>query len=94
MCTQIMEHIGVNRSVHTACKQHQRVCMQICFCVLCERALSIRTIANKTCGEDTETVAGLKIHVLEAIIQFHFYTKKFESLVNANLTGSGQKQTT
>ncbi len=27
---QIMEHIVVNGSVHTACKQHQRVCLQIC----------------------------------------------------------------
>ena len=36
-----MEHLVVNGSVHTACKQHQRVCMQscaqMCLCVLCER---------------------------------------------------------
>ena len=41
-CRQIMEHTTVNRSVHTACKQNQRVCTQICmqmsFRVLCERA--------------------------------------------------------
>ena len=44
MGTQIMEHIVVNRSVHTAGKQHQRVCtqicMQMCLRVLCERALT------------------------------------------------------
>ena len=37
-------HIVVNESIHTACKQHQRVCTQICveMClrVLCERALT------------------------------------------------------
>ncbi len=27
--TQIMEYILVNESVHTACKQHQKVCTQI-----------------------------------------------------------------
>ncbi len=42
--TQIIEHTAVNGSVHTACKQHQIVCMQICvqmcLCVLCERGPS------------------------------------------------------
>ncbi len=38
-CTQIMEHTAVNGSVHTSCKQHQRVCTQICLYVLCERGL-------------------------------------------------------
>ncbi len=33
---QIVEHTVVNGSVHTACKQHQRVCTQICLRVLCE----------------------------------------------------------
>ena len=37
---QIMEHTAVNGRVHTGCKQHQRVCTQICaqicFRVLCE----------------------------------------------------------
>ncbi len=37
---QIMGHTTVNGSVHTGCKQHQRVCTQICaqicFRVLCE----------------------------------------------------------
>ncbi len=41
-CMQIMERTAVNGSVHTGCKQHQRVCtqicMQICLCVLCEGA--------------------------------------------------------
>ncbi len=41
--TQIMKHIVVNGSIHTACKQHQMICMQICtqmyLPVLCERAL-------------------------------------------------------
>ena len=36
---QILQHIIVNGSVHTGCKQHQRVfmqiCMQICLRVLC-----------------------------------------------------------
>ncbi len=36
---QTMEHIVVNGSVHTACKQHQRVCRQMCWRVLCERGL-------------------------------------------------------
>ncbi len=39
MPTLIMKHIVVNGSVHTACKQHKRVCMQMCLRVLCERAL-------------------------------------------------------
>ena len=38
-----MEHTAVNESVHTACKQHQRVCrqmsMQMCLRVLRERGL-------------------------------------------------------
>ena len=42
-CTRRMEHIVVNGSVHTACKQHQRMstktCAEICFRVLCERGL-------------------------------------------------------
>ncbi len=37
---QIMEHTAVNGSVHIGCKQHQRVCMQICFGVLCEWGLT------------------------------------------------------
>ncbi len=41
---QILEHIIINGSVHTGCKQHQRVCMQICMqiclCILCERGLT------------------------------------------------------
>ena len=36
-----MEYIVVNGSVHTACKQHQRVCVQMCLRVLCERGLRI-----------------------------------------------------
>ncbi len=48
--TQIMEHIVVNGSVHTACKQHQRVCkqicVQICFCILCERDLRVKTCCS------------------------------------------------
>ncbi len=43
MCMQIIEHIVVNGSVHTACKQHQRVCMQMYLRVLCERAPKTRT---------------------------------------------------
>ncbi len=39
MRTQIMEHTAVNGSVHTGCTQHQRVCMLICLCVLCEWGL-------------------------------------------------------
>ena len=39
--TQDAEHTVVNGSVHTACKQHQRlcaqICVQICLRVLCER---------------------------------------------------------
>ncbi len=42
---QIMEHTAENRSIHTGCKQHQRVCMQICaqiyLRVLCVRGLRI-----------------------------------------------------
>ncbi len=34
-----MEYTVVNGSVHTAHKQHQRVCVQMCLHVLCERAL-------------------------------------------------------
>ncbi len=45
MRTQISEHIMVIGSVHTGCKQYQRVCTQICMqmCkrVLCERGLII-----------------------------------------------------
>ncbi len=37
MHMQIMEHTVVNGSVHTGCMQHQRVCVQICLRVLCER---------------------------------------------------------
>ncbi len=43
-----MEHIAVNRSVHTACKQQHRIAMQICtqmcFCVLCELGLNWRNV--------------------------------------------------
>ncbi len=46
-CMQIMEHTAVNGSVHTAHKQHQRICMQICaqmgFRVLCELGLRFST---------------------------------------------------
>ncbi len=39
-----MEHTAVNGSVHTACKQHQmvckQICVQICLRVLCERGLA------------------------------------------------------
>ena len=38
---QILEHIMVNRSVHTGCKQHQRICMQMCLRILCEQGLKI-----------------------------------------------------
>ena len=42
--TQILEHIMVNGSVHIGCKQHQRVCtqicMQMCLRVLCEQGLT------------------------------------------------------
>ena len=38
---QIMGHTVVNASVHTGCKQYQRVCTQICLRVLCEQGLSI-----------------------------------------------------
>ncbi len=45
MCMQIMEHTAVNGSVHTGCKQHQRVCtqicMQICLRILCEQGLEL-----------------------------------------------------
>ena len=45
MHLQIMEHTAVNGSVHTGCRQHQRVCtqicVQICLCVLCEWGLSM-----------------------------------------------------
>ncbi len=46
---QISEHIMVNGSVHTGCKQHQRVCTQICMQmslrVLCELGLMTTTMA-------------------------------------------------
>ncbi len=49
--TQILEHIIINGSVHTGCKQHQKVCtqigMQICLRVLCERGL---TAVHGQCG--------------------------------------------
>ena len=42
---QLLEHIIINGSVHTGCKQHQRVCMQICVqtClrILCEQSLTL-----------------------------------------------------
>ncbi len=45
-CKQIMGHTAVNGSVHTGCKQHQRlcaqICMQICLRALCERGLRVR----------------------------------------------------
>ena len=48
MRTQIMEHTAVNGSVHTGCKQHERVCVQICtqicLCVLCERGLRFSNV--------------------------------------------------
>ncbi len=46
-----MEHIVVDGSVHTACKQHQRIftqiCMQICLCVLCELG-PVSTVLRKS----------------------------------------------
>ena len=49
---QMVEHTVINRSVHTACKQHQRICMQIsmqiCFRVLCERGQrGVQTVNQK-----------------------------------------------
>ena len=46
---QIMEHMVVNGSVHTARKQYQRVCMQICSRVLCERGLGVCSVAMGFC---------------------------------------------
>ena len=40
---QIIRHILVNGSVHTGCKQHQKVCIQICLRVLCERGHKMAT---------------------------------------------------
>ncbi len=46
-----MEHTAVNGSVHTACKQHQKVCTQICrhICsrVLCEWGLRRKDATGK-----------------------------------------------
>ena len=40
-----MGPVAVNWSVHTACKQHQRICVPLCMCVasrvLCELGLNI-----------------------------------------------------
>ena len=47
MHMQIMEHILVNGSVHTACKQHQRV--QMCFRLLCERGLNNKELRILIC---------------------------------------------
>ncbi len=50
--TQILEHIMINGIVHTGCKQHQKLCTQICLRVLCERGLKTR---GNTLGEQGGT---------------------------------------
>ncbi len=56
---QIMEHTAINGSIHTGCKQHQRVCVQICvqicLCVLCEWGL--RLCFGPPSGFDSQTQA-------------------------------------
>ncbi len=46
-----MGHTVVNGSVHTGCKQHQRVCiqicMQICLRVLCEQGLNMLNLVAR-----------------------------------------------
>ncbi len=62
-CMQIMEHTAVNGSVHIACKQHQRACMQIYLGVQCERGRTptqsirfniLKTIVCLCCAFGTE----------------------------------------
>ncbi len=65
---QIMEHTAVNGSVHTGCKQHQRVytqiCAQICLRVLCEWGLTRQKLClwgnkeNVTNVNSTHAVCG------------------------------------
>ncbi len=43
------ETFMVNGSVHTSCKQHPRVCMQICFCVLCELVSWVCVLRHLRC---------------------------------------------
>ena len=51
MRTEIMEHTAVNGSVHTGCKQHQRVFKQICTTSACpscvNEALQPETLGRK-----------------------------------------------
>ena len=54
-CKQIMGHTVVNGSVHTGCKQHQRVCTQICLRVLCERGLRAKKKSGKMLWNRTLT---------------------------------------
>ena len=60
--TQSMEHIVVNGSVHTACKQYQRVYTQMCLHILCERGLRPRTL--KLSGLYTSCTAVIVILVV------------------------------
>ncbi len=56
----------INRSVHTACKQHQRVCTQMCSRVLCERSLRLPLLeAKHVTYRWTNLVSSLEMWLLQ-----------------------------
>ncbi len=60
----------VNGSVHTGCKQHQRVCTQICLRVLCEQGLTLTLYAchvNGSCRSEVGTSGQGGVPVQEMV---------------------------
>ncbi len=86
---QIMEHIVVNGSVHTACKQHERVCMQMCLRVLCEWALNMqgRIQVLVTGSNGVLTPGGPWVQILLKIGYFSWTIARFWK----NIGGKGAR---
>ncbi len=78
MRMQIIEHTVVNRSVHTGCTQHQRVCtqigVQVCLCLLCERGLNVQIFFGAT-----KTIWRLFCRVIHLWWLYHSLSYKAKS---------------
>ncbi len=71
---QTKEHIVVNESVHTACKQHQRVCMQICLQMcsrtLCEWGPNLRVHGKTSKHQSIDSKLGPNFQTSESLTNF------------------------
>ncbi len=90
-----MEHTAVNGSVHTSCKQHQRVCtqicVQICLRVLCEWGIKLLTseVIKKTANFTKVALLMEAVNVLTGNMQKIPRTKEVHLWLRNNLTQVG-----